>query len=155
MPVDASGSDRLNMRSVKEYVNGVNGNSGANGAHSNSGTNGVHSNSGTNGVHSNPEPNDAHSHLEQSTNSNNGPVRIAFLPPAGGPLPDGSTVLEDVFRRVDRYIYGVDWLRLPRTLLFTSQYILQDHEAEFIIQVTADGRTEEYTIPRDPHPPHP
>ncbi|KAJ3739444.1 hypothetical protein DFH05DRAFT_1530232 [Lentinula detonsa] len=174
MPVDASGSDRLNMRSVKENVNGVNGNSGANGAHSqtngapsnsgtngvhsNSGTNGVHSNSGTNGVHSNSGTNGAHSNLEQSTDSDDDPrVTITFLDAAAGTSASADPVEpRRVVRRISEHMSTV-LPRWPRGdgFRFTNDYILEDVEAVFRIQVTADGSTHNHTIPRDPHPPHP
>ncbi|KAJ3736251.1 hypothetical protein DFJ43DRAFT_601305 [Lentinula guzmanii] len=160
MPVDASGSDLLNMRSVKENVNGVNGNSGANGAHSNSGTNGAHSNSGTNGAHSNPEINGAHSDLEQSTDSDDDHgMTITFLDPAAGTrtVAEGENSIPNrVVRRISGRLRSVlrPWPR-GDGFNFTNDYILSDLEAEFKIKVTADGRTEEYTIPRDPDPPHP
>ncbi|KAJ4001062.1 hypothetical protein F5050DRAFT_1891461 [Lentinula boryana] len=117
VPLDASGSDRLNLRSVKENVNRVDGNSG---------TNGAHSNSGTNGAHSYPEP---------------GSGRYTILPPAGG---SSSPIPQEIIQRVDDYL-RTQGHRL--TGLFTNQYVLADLTAEFQIQVTADGQTHEYTIP--------
>ncbi|KAJ3799103.1 hypothetical protein GGU11DRAFT_778446 [Lentinula aff. detonsa] len=168
MPVDASGSDRLNMRSVKEYVNGVNGNSGANGAHSqtngatsNSGTNGAPSNSGTNGAHS--ETNVAHSDSGTSSDAhspysflsddssdtpivfNPSPTQYRFLGLAGS-LTTGREVIprppEAIMRRLDNH--------LGRHLSgpFVNEYILPDLRAEFEILVTENGRTHQYRIPR-------
>ncbi|KAJ3780303.1 hypothetical protein GGU10DRAFT_369649 [Lentinula aff. detonsa] len=156
MPVDASGSDRLNMRSVKGNVNGVNGNSGANGAHSQ--TNGAPSNAGTNGAHSNSGTNGAHSNLEQSTDSNDDPrVIITFLDAAAG-ISAGADPVEPrrVVQRISEYMSTV-LPRWPRGdgFRFTNDYNLEDLEAVFRIQVTADGSTHNHTIPRDPHPPHP
>ncbi|KAJ3789515.1 hypothetical protein GGU10DRAFT_49846 [Lentinula aff. detonsa] len=170
MPVDASGSDRLKMRSVKEQVNGVNGNSGANGAPSNSVTNGVHSNSGTNGAPSNSGTNGAHSqtnvaHSDSGTDSdpdspysflsddssdtpivfNPSRTQYCFLGLAGS-LTTGREVIprppEAIMRRLDNH--------LGRHLSgpFVNEYILPDLRAEFEILVTENGRTHQYRIPR-------